>query len=184
MNKEISQFMEFQHPDDTETNLKWYSILNKMVEAMDQCFILKTKNFNSFTEYITANKSLDSEYAYFWNWLYDEGITYLRKTDKVFPNTEDVEDFLKYREMLLEMDTESKVIENLILSISELFKTTSNFIESYLENAIYESLNVRNFNDIRVPMNSFDLNHTLGVDENWKFYESSAKITAELLVCK
>lgn len=181
MNKKLSQFMEFQHPEETITNLKWYSILHKMIVVMDEYFDLKTQDFSSFSDYVIANKNLDSKNAYFWDWLDIEGISYLRKTDKVFPDTEDVVDFLNYREMLLEMDSESGLVENFIISITELFKSTSNFIESYLKNAIYQSISHNDFNDIRVPQTLVTSSGHYVLEDKWKIYESSAKITAELL---
>jgi len=182
MNKQISQFMGFQHPDKTEMNTLWLEILSSMLNGMNSYFKLKPENYQSFSEYIHANMYLDTENAYFWKWLNDNGIDYLKKTDRGLPNTEDLSDFLKYREMLLEMDIESGIVENFILSVTELFKLSADFIDSYLETGATELSNPSDYKDVRVPMTMLSHTNINELEENWKVFESPAKIQAGLLV--
>ncbi|RAK20351.1 hypothetical protein B0I26_1042 [Anoxybacillus vitaminiphilus] len=137
MNENVWEFMGIQRTDQTESDRLLTSIMNRMMSSLSHFTNLYPSDFSSFAEMVKYGKAINNDHSYFWDWMDEYGIGYIKTIGKTtLPDTEETLNFLSYRQLLLEMDIENGIASNLFLSISELLTAVNEFIRVHLEPAV------------------------------------------------
>ncbi|AKP48749.1 hypothetical protein [Bacillus smithii] len=143
MNINVWEFMGIQRTDQTESDRLLTFIMNSMISSLFHCMKWSPANFVSFPQMVKYGIELDDENSYFWDWMNEYGIGYVKNIGKTtLPDTEEILNFLTYRQMLLEMDIENEIHSNLLLSISELLTALNEFITGCMESSATDLVDV------------------------------------------
>lgn len=173
MDGNVWEFMGIQRSDQTESDRLLTSIMDNVMNSLSRFTNLSPADFSSFAEMVKYGRKLNNDYSYFWDWMDEYGIGYIKTIgETMLPDTEEILDFLSYRQMVLEMDIENEIVSNLFLSISELLTAINEFIQVHLESAAdYQEYNLDIFDE---PIICQGNPHSDKENIEWKFFLSSA----------
>jgi hypothetical protein len=74
--------------------------------------------------------------SYFWDWLADIGLSKLKKIINYnLSDSDEVYGLLDYREMILQLDIESKIVDSYFTSIADTITTIYDYIQARAEQA-------------------------------------------------
>lgn len=134
------KFIGINKVDETEADKLFIQILSKGLNKLFEYEKILPNQFDSFDQFIKYGKNKKEHHSFFYDWLDEYGNDLLKLIGtKSLPDTEEVKDFLRYKDVILEFDIESKSPVNLIISLYELIVDTDSLInELILKSALRE----------------------------------------------
>lgn len=171
MSIDYKRFMGLTSPTVSKTDQLLSEAFKKILEVLN----CNPDVYVDFYQFISKSKTERLSFGYFWEWMDEKGFDLLKKLDKELPESEEIMDFLNYRNVVLELDQDSGSEDMMIVSISEFFISTSEFMLGFFETAATSILISQS--KIPIPENQSKI-----LLNEWLVVESSATDNAGLLL--
>lgn len=153
MKRTIWSFLGSKRVNSTQADALIDQIFQQFFSAIEEKLGLSWGNFEDIQELVEYGKSLDNRYSYFWDWMSGYGTDKLREiASQSFQDSEELLDFLEYREYILATDIENDIPESLISAMVETIQE----IHVFMVNLYQVSFEV-----VAEPLKAIDNNWTL-----------------------
>jgi hypothetical protein len=112
-------------------NKKFNHLMCKVFKAAETVLGVDLDAYENVQHLIEEKRNADDSHSYFWDWFQDVGLERLKEiSERELPDTEETDNLLGYREMILELDIESCNADNLFTSISDTITAVYEHIQS------------------------------------------------------
>lgn len=139
MIKNLREFIGVQRKMVTSVDKKVDLIIREIFDSMEKVLSIDLKGYDNIQQLIAEKGNVNDEQSYFWDWLDENGLS---KLDRILrsnlPDLEELHDLLDYREMILQLDIESQILDSYFISIADTLTSIDDYIQMGSEQAAAE----------------------------------------------
>lgn len=134
--KSLSDFIEVQRTSVSSADKKLDSIITDIFVSLEEMLAFDLREYTTIRQLIEEKRDENDEQSYFWDWMDETGLTKLRTIlSGNLHDSEELHDLLDYREMLLQLDKENKIVDGLFASIVDTLNNLDEFNQGISEQA-------------------------------------------------
>lgn len=128
MNGNLWGFLGIQRVTLTKTDEKVNHMIKNIFDTLSNLLDINISKYKDIHQLINDKRVLNDSQSYFWDWLNEKGYPYLQEILKInFPNDETLLELLDYRQMVLELDLETQMIDNYFTSIADTLESIKEY---------------------------------------------------------
>lgn len=177
MSKNIREFMEMKKRPVSKADELLDSIFAVFFDGFKKHFQLPIDDYSTVYEFFEDFSKKNPKHQFVANWFLDKGMHYVEQMDTEISIIEDIEAFLEFEKVTLEIDVYEGSRNDFLFAMTEKFPSISNFITEFYEEDFKSAALTHEEVDLLIPSqltvtvpSTFHISTT---DDDWSSIQST-----------